>query len=525
MSSGGSVVTAHGPTALASSAAGSSVVQAGAEIRQTLLGGWFEFFEIDIRALVALRMALGSLLLWDLADRATDLRAHYTDFGVLPRSVLLEKFLTAPWCVCVHLAGGGVAIQFALFVIAAAAAACLLVGYRARAATALSWFLLMSLHSRNPLVLQGGDTLLRMMLFWGMFLPLGRVCSLDHPETSPPGGRRGVNSVAGAALLLQIAFVYWFSAALKSDPIWTTQYSAIYYALSLDHFVTRFGKLLLPYPSLLHVLTFGALWWERLGPVLAFAPVRRLAWLRVFAVTGFWAFHAGMALCLNLGLFPWICCVAWMVFLPPAVWDRLLPAVSPALEWARSRVDSMYSRSRRAVVSTDARDSVPCQILAAIFLVYVLLWNIRTVAPAPLATVFPEEANWLGQLTRVDQLWDMFAPSPLREGGWFVMPAQLRNGKEVDIFRRGAAVTWSKPSHVADDYKNDRWRKYLVVLAEAANTDVRLPYARYLAETWNRGRAPREQVKTMQMYLMMEVTLPGNARSAPKPILLFSYKA
>jgi len=44
----------------------------------------------------------------------------------------------------------------------------------------ISWFLLISLQNRNPIVLQGGDILLRMLAFWAMFVPLNAYFSLDR---------------------------------------------------------------------------------------------------------------------------------------------------------------------------------------------------------------------------------------------------------------------------------------------------------------------------------------------------------
>ena len=53
-------------------------------------GGWArekvgEFFGADLRSLAAFRIALALLVLADLLNRARDLTADYTDFGVTPR--------------------------------------------------------------------------------------------------------------------------------------------------------------------------------------------------------------------------------------------------------------------------------------------------------------------------------------------------------------------------------------------------------------------------------------------------------
>ena len=467
-----------------------------------------EIFGIDLRALAALRVGLGALILIDLFGRAGDLTGHYSDLGMMPRAVLLEYLLTAKWCICLHLISGAAGVQALLFLVAASFAVCLVVGWHTRLATACSWYLLLSLHDRNPLILQGGDTLLRMMLFWGIFLPLGAVASMDALRMRQVEKREGrvLLSIPGAALLLQVAFVYWFSALLKNTPVWTKDYTALYYALSLDPFVTHAGKLLLHYHALVRALSFSSLWWERVGPFLAFAPARQLRYVRMLIPAAFIGFHAGMALCLNLGLFPLICCVAWIVFLPPCFWD----GISLPLGGSRYEVVSQH---------------MPAQAIAAFFLTYVFLWNWRTVADAKVSRIFPHGVDWVAQLTRVDQIWDMFAPAPLAQSGWFVMPAQLEDGREVDLFHHGAPVDWRKPAHVADDFKNDRWRKYMVVVAEAKNTYLRAPYADYLAYAWNSRHPAAEKVRSLQIYLMMQEALPDYRKSAAKPILLWSYKA
>src|SRR5688500_13530865 len=124
-----------------------------------------EIFSVDLRALAMLRIMLAGLLIYDLFARLGDLAAFYTDFGLLPRDVFLEKFSNS-FHFSVHLAGGKVGWLALIFAIHILAAFAMLVGYRTRIATIVSWFLLISLHVRNPMILNGGDVLFRMAFFW-----------------------------------------------------------------------------------------------------------------------------------------------------------------------------------------------------------------------------------------------------------------------------------------------------------------------------------------------------------------------
>jgi hypothetical protein len=276
-----------------------------------------EFFSLDVRSLALLRIGLSVILLCDWLDRLPDLRAHYSDAGIVPRNVL-----SGAMPISVHFFSGAVWFQALLLGLACLFALALLVGYRTPLATLVSWFLLISVHARNPAVLQGGDQVLRLLLFWGIFLPLGACYSLDSadPEARPRSPR--VLSPASVALILQVCLIYWFASAWKWGPEWRTEGTAVYFALKVDHFSTHFGRFLLGYPEVMRWLTYSTLYLETLGPVLLFVPFHPPL-LRLLAIASFVLFHAGLAISLELSHFPPVCALAWLSLLPTDFWDRL----------------------------------------------------------------------------------------------------------------------------------------------------------------------------------------------------------
>lgn len=183
------------------------------------IAGWREIFGIDLRTLALFRIGLGLLLIVDLCLRARDLEAHYTDFGIMPRSALPD-FLH-PGAITFHAMNGALWCQAALFLIAGAFAILLLVGYRSRLVSVVCWMFLVSLQNRNPMILSGEDNLLAVLVFWAMFLPLGARYSVDaaldrESDTVP----NAFFSIGTIALLIQGMSMYLFSAVLKSDPQW-----------------------------------------------------------------------------------------------------------------------------------------------------------------------------------------------------------------------------------------------------------------------------------------------------------------
>ncbi|MGB7084756.1 MAG: hypothetical protein WBD47_04330, partial [Phormidesmis sp.] len=143
----------------------------------TALSRYLERYSLDVRSLALLRIGLALVILTDLATRFGDLTAHYSDFGVLPRAVLNDGILK-PGYWSLHMLSGQPIFQGLLFLAAAVAAIAMLFGYRSRWAVIASWILLISMHNRNPLLIFAADDVLRAVMFWAMFLPLGAAYSV-----------------------------------------------------------------------------------------------------------------------------------------------------------------------------------------------------------------------------------------------------------------------------------------------------------------------------------------------------------
>lgn len=532
-------------------------------------------FGIDKRSLALFRIVMALVLLSDLATRALDITAFYTDSGILPRSAQIELYSGLPDLFSFHLMSGRVGVQWGLFGLAFLFGLALLVGYHTRWATFLSWLMLTSLHNRNPMVIQGGDVLLRMMLFWAIFLPMGGYWALDAflrrgvpqetryestvplPDVALAEGNAEIAdaesektpiapvppsitaqpwlSVGTLAILLQLCFMYWFAVALKTGAPWRSEGSALYYALSIDQMVRPLGSALLPHEGLLRFLTFTTVEIERWGPLLALLPFWRL---RTFMVSVFLGLHIMMGLCLTLGIFPIVAGAAWLLFLPGQWWDFLARRYGASranfkqsLETKRlhfrERLDDLFpavlqdERRARKSAARAKREYLVVQGIASFFLLYIFMWNLRGVDAVTYGRTLPISYNWVGEFLRLDQRWDMFAPFPLKDDGWFVVEAKLNNGKRVDLLRDGAPVSWTKPADLSATYHDALWQKYMLNLWPVSNSGHRGYYAAYLMRQWNDSHQERERIKFMQIVYMEEDTLPNYRTTKPKKVALW----
>jgi hypothetical protein len=282
-------------------------------------------FGLDLRSLAVFRIGLAMIVIADLISRSQALNAHYTDAGVLPGQALTRELLH-PWYWSLHLISGHFLFQALLFLLAFLIALAMLVGYRTRLATIAIWALNVSVQNRNPALIFAGDDVLRAVLFWAMFLPLGACYSMDsalNSSTKPLPKR--VLSGATVAFIVQLCFVYIWSAAYKTkSPIWWPDGDAVYYSLSFDQYVTEFGQFLLGLPlPLLRVLTFAALGFEWVGPLMLFIPFRT-SFFRCVAIISFILLHIGFELCFSIGILSYLSIVNWLALIPSLVWDAAI---------------------------------------------------------------------------------------------------------------------------------------------------------------------------------------------------------
>jgi hypothetical protein len=480
-------------------------------------------FGLDWRSLALLRIGLAVVVLCDVFGSSLDLRVFYTNDGVLPLSYLplahtlfdgLQRF------------GGGIWFEAALFALEAIFALMMLVGYRTRLATVGCWFLLCSRQARNPLLLFGYDVVVRAAMFWAIFLPLNRRFSLDalRSRVRPPEGPVYLG-VAGFCAIGQLLLIYFITAGQKSGPTWRVDHTAVYYALSLGMYARPLGQWLNQFDGLTRALTVGTLYLETYGPFLFILPIRS-GWARLLGFALFGSLQLGFGLCMQMGLF-WVVMIVFMTMLLPAeFWTYL---AEPAARWFSARMQkSRWAQAfsgwfyawRRPLAATNRwpRTGWTLRLLCDGFLVfligYVTLYNIDTLPGRD--PLVPDRLDWIATDTALDQNFNMFAPDPTTDDGWYVMLGGLRNHKTVDAFTGATPASFAKPASVADTYRDERWDAYLGNLVDPDYTYYREPFALYLGQEWNRAHQGGEQLLSLEIIFMHEASAPAHLKQPPE---------
>lgn len=468
--------------------------------------GLAKTFSIDLRSLALFRILLGLLVALDAAHKFLAARIFYTDWGLMPRTYWIEHYMV-PGKFSVFLANGDLWFQRALIAILFASALSFAFGWRTKAANWVAFLLLCSLQSRNNLILSAADEVIRLSLFWSLFLPAGARFGLESDSKKPTS----YFSIGTAALQLQLTYIYLFTAIFKLHPVWTQEFSAIYYALNIDMFAKPLASYLREYLGVMQALTGATLIFEFVGPLLALLP---LPYLRIAMSLSFMAFHISLFLCMELGLFPWIMIALWMVYLPAAFWEIRFPKKLAA------QMESAFARARKKIPSRHLLDwklSSPTwfgQSVAAFFLFLITLLNLHTVnyVKAPLFLL------QLTNVTYVNQTWDMFAPYPIRNDGWFVIEGKFQDGSTRDLMT-GQAKTYEKPLHPADAYPGSEWRKFMLTVWDKANGKIILPFARYLCRQHSTSEGESSNLATISIEFVKEPTPPQGQPWPPTEVV------
>jgi hypothetical protein len=370
--------------------------------------------------------------------------------------------------------------------------------------------------------------------------------------------------MATVGLFLQIAFMYWFAALLKTGDQWRSDGTALYYALGAKHLTRDFGDFLWQYETLLQWLTFGSLGLEVIAPILLFSPIATGP-VRTAAIGAIVAFQLGIYLTLDLGIFPWTSALCMVCFLPAWFWDRVLPwaqalrqripvpqvgQASPAHVGFQNRFFSGLAgtstgapveHSERVDPAGDAAGAADRPVLrssplvnaaAAACLLIVFGVNMTTVS----AYTMPEAAEPVVQGAGLYQRWNMFAPSPAVFTEWFVYRGTLADGTEVDLLpalvhddpRVFRMLSWEEPDDIADNVYGDKyWRKYVGEVGDSnrSNRDDELrALMTYICRNWNDYYTGGATLTNIDMFQMLRRILPDYEQAPVQRNLLAYYR-
>jgi hypothetical protein len=224
-------------------------------------------YGLDLRSISAFRIALSfSLLLDFFIYRLPAVTLLYSNAGMMSSKTAAAYPDASSFSLLYYISEPPIVILF--FGIYFLLLILLLVGFKTKITSVVCFVFLYSIQQRVAPFLYGGDDVLRVALFWAMFLPLGDRFGVKNSNKVALNNYKGF---AAFAILLQISLIYFFNAALKSGETWSDG-TAVAYAASIFEHQAKFSHIIIENETLSSVLTFATKAFEYCVPLLIFSP-------------------------------------------------------------------------------------------------------------------------------------------------------------------------------------------------------------------------------------------------------------
>ena len=474
---------------------------------------------IDSRSLAVFRIVAGVLIIADVLLRLRNFRFFYTDDGVMP--VSLARELSPDYAVSVFFISGSPTVTLALFGIHLLVGVALLLGYHTRIAAVLAFLFVVSLDHRVPMATSYADILFRNLLFWGMFLPLGRRFSLDaiRSEETPPATYTGL---AGAFVLIQMVAMYVANGSHKIP--WREDWlsgQSLYGILHYDSISWLLGPYIREFPLLMQL---GSIKWYVLmlgAPLFLLLTAGRARYLAAVIYAGG---HLFMAATVRIGAFPYVALMGLALFCGPRAWAdaRWIAGRVGVLE----RIDAAVARLGRHGADLDARlpratlperpvverIAYPATVFVMVIIiasgVFMIVATLGTVGVMDEETTVPlqEEVEGIQSTVQLDQPPWRFYQGPIGSDEYYVFAGRTADGQLVDVYN-DRPLAFDRP-HGQHNYKQlDTYRERFYMYAIDSRTnpaysdDADAVYAEYLCDTY---RWEGEELTHVNMWVIEE---------------------
>lgn len=311
---------------------------------------------LDLRPLGFMRLVFGAVLFWSIIDLSPVLFDFFSDSGVAPRSALLGTLVRVNRF-CLYDMAGPRWVLVALYAITLLSILAFAIGWHSRLAAVTTFLLVCGIHERNLMVFDGSDNVIRVMLFWMMFMPLGARYSVDAVLKTARGGRLVTHGPALPMRLgqLQVAWVYLNTVIHKWPGAEWHNGTALRIGLGLDHLFVRWaGHLMFNQRAFIWFgthftivseaamlpLVFLPLWKPSSGPLSKWP-----AWLfqpswKALGLAGVTALHLGIAVMMRVGNFSYIMISTFFLFYEPEWIEAIVRALGRL--WSVGRMTVLY---------------------------------------------------------------------------------------------------------------------------------------------------------------------------------------
>lgn len=315
------------------------------------------FAPVSTKGFGLMRIAFGLIALGSFLPQWTSITRFYSDDGILPRT-LLDQFLRTEMRFTVFEWIGDPTLVFLVYLFFLACLVFVTLGIFTRPAVFASVLLMFSFHERTPMILAGGDTLIRHIGFVLLLSPCHRSYSLWNLhrrlriflKTRKEAPALTMPAWPYRLLLWQVIMMYVGSAWTKFLGSMWWDGSAMGITIHHEHFA-RFpdwftDRLALWSPFFSHLTLAIQLLWPLilvLPIVHFFFPVIRrhitTGRIKRLAILGGIVIHGGILILMEVGSFSWVVFAAYIGLLLEEDFKAIRGSIT---RWIRKPVYVLY---------------------------------------------------------------------------------------------------------------------------------------------------------------------------------------
>jgi hypothetical protein len=478
-------------------------------------GGWKAVLGCTYYALALYRITLGTMITLELMLRYRFLYSFYTNDGILPLSLLLNRVDIMYKLICVHCLYGHLWQQQILLSIQIILTIGITLGvYGTNILCFISWFLYLSLTLRNTWLNYILDRYIHYLLFLSMFLPLNRCWSVSNTRSNTEVNvyirRSWYISPATIALKILIVWIYYDAGSGKySNNGWT--YSADPLP-ALDTYARH--TIVAQYMTAI----WGALGWRILTPLVVYielcaAPLALIGlyfnrpviiYTAVFLIV---SLHLGIAATIrNAALLSFAAVTPWWTFLP----------IFPKIDIANAETEIIaQSRQFTTIVS----------IILIGAMVFGNVWF------ELISNTCDQSVTHIWS-TLLHNRWNVFVGAE-EYVTWEIAPGLLLDGSYVDVWSGSATIDWNLPTIQSGGAPSTgtsrpgRWRSFPYLANFPEDSEDFHALWEYLCREWDRknnvATYPERKLLKYNFFMLQADILPEMHFSETRKRLIVSY--
>jgi len=432
--------------------------------------------QLDRESVAAFRIAAGCVLVADALLRSRDFWLFFSPEGIFPLDTLQAYLETGCWSL--NFLNESLWWQGVILAVEATAGLSLIAGYFSSVSCFVAWIAWTSILRRTEPAANAGDYWMACLLYWGMFLPIGDMFSIDSLLQKKK--KCATISLASAAFLTQVLAVYVYAGISKLQGDWLNG-SAVGYILSVHDHGTWVGELLNTSKIATSFLTISTLTVEIVGPLLFLLCGNRSA--RRYIAFFFILFHICIWITLSVGMFSPIGITAWLALIP---WHT--NRAEPHLEkQVHNQDDRLFYQCLKRLQN--------CVVITSLFVAGLALLN-NLISPDVKRPYWIKLA--INSLT-LEQKWGVFGRVGPQEQ-WVTGKATLHDASVVDLLRQGNHFNPVRPPGGFSSLPNHRWHKIFRELPKTRQSPLREDVAAGLVADWNRRHLKSKAVQTLEIY-------------------------